>query len=865
MVADSLKTELINISSDWKLAQEETSNGHRSTDINSDSYDPMIDIMELFDSPSALADVETLIKYTNSYQVQLENKIMNQRQDYKKMLLKSREDQDLESLEGQVVQLVNSFDDLKDLAKGAGHTINMMTENIKKLDYSKKNLTFTMTTLKRLQMLVTAYDRLEKQLEKEKQVKNYLEIKQLLSAVLELNSYFQDFKSINEINGLNKQITSLKNLLVQDIFHDFELEIEDALVNEQLIEACYILEILGDSYKEQLQKWYIDTTMKSITEIFTSTEEAGSLDNLSRRFIYFQNILNNFETKHSGIFPNSWDMSIKLSTEFCFYTKSDLKEVLGKETRLNTSTDINILLNSLSQTLDFEQFLNKKYRYHKDFDEQMAHPTSPSFTRSISDVFEPFLSYWVDNQVPVIEKKIDEFMNPSVMFNKIGEDVKDSEDKGDSGDDSINILESAAELFRIYRQMLSQLSKLTTGKTLVRLSAVFGKCLTKYQNKILYSILPDSKSFVSVDAESQKEGVDIICLVLNTASYCSTTISQLDDKFKLLIKDEKLNSEIQFDSANEGFLQLIAYCINLLFYKIENDIQLSWKELANFNWKVLNEVSGESRYITSLKSTIKENCQYMFNRISKHIYIRNLIEKVVSMLIKNTLNNIIKLEPITTIMAEQFKLDLQELKTFVNILPTLVVNQKKTIVNTSFKTNINQQFKNMDNLMKILMVHTKPMDVFINSYFTIIGDCHFANFLKVLQLKGVMKEEGSEKDKFKYMDMFKMQLGLYEESNIDTTLDESNEFLEKIQLSTTKHLGHAKSNSRSIYLPSTVTGSANAIANSLLPPEPPLPVNKPASPETSPKPNFGFFNTTKTFAEKGTFNENFKKLFKRGD
>lgn len=862
MTVNSLKEELINISSDRQLAREKELKSHGSTDINSDRYDPVLDIMELFDSPNALNDIENLMNYTNLYQLQLEDDIVKQRQEYKELLSQSEEELEWKSLDDQVVRLVESFDNLKVSVESTGHTINSMTENIKELDYSKKNLTFTMTTFKRLQMLVVAYDRLEKQLEKEKQIKKYSEIKQLLSAVLELNSYFQDFKSIDEINELHKQIESLKNKLIQDIFKDFDLEIEDQLVNDELIEACYILEILGDAYKERLQNWYIKTTLKSITEIFTSTEEAGSLDNLNRRFVYFQNILSNFEGRHLKVFPKSWDMSVRLSKEFCAYTKADLKEVLGKETSLKSSSDVNILLNSLSQTLGFEQFLNKKYQYHKDFDEHIKDSSVPDFTRSISDVFEPFLSYWVDSQVSVIDEKIQEFMRPDIMFNKIGEDVKDA-DKEDN--DSINILESAAELFRIYRQMLSQLSKLTTGKTLAKLSGVFGKCLIRYKNKILESILPDSKSFVSVDMESQKQGIDLICLVLNTASYCSSTINQLEEKFKSLINDETLCSKIQFEEANDGFIQLIAYCINLLFYKIENDLQYSWKELANFNWKVLNEVSGESRYITSLKSSIKDNCQYMFNSISKTTYIRNLIDKIVDMLLKNTLANIIKLEPISTIMAEQFKLDLQELKSFVNLLPTLVLNQKKSVVSASFKTQVNQQFKNMDNLMKIMMVSTKPMDVFIDSYFTIIGDCNFANFLKVLQLKGVMKEEGSEKDKFKYMDMFKMQLGLYEEANPESALIESNEFLEKIKLPTAKQMGHVKTNSRSIYLPSTVTGSANSGSNSLLPPEPPLHAAKSMNTETSPKPNFGFFNTTKSFAEKGNFNENFKKLFKRGE
>ena len=911
----SIKNEIINSTADRNKRYSRNGDqdvGYGSvygstSDINSPDYDPMIDIMELFDSPTALVDVNQLLKYTSAYESQLQAEIQKKRTEYRQILIESGPEEGIDVLDGEVMKLLDSFQNMKSLAEVTGNTINSMTANIKTLDQSKKNLTFTMTTLKRLQMLITAYDRLEKQLEKQKQVKNYSEIKQLLGAVLELNEYFQDFKSIDEVNRLNKLISAMKNQIINDIFKDFEYEFNEELVNDKLIDACHILEILGDAYKEQLQTWYINTALKDITQIFRSSEEAGSLDNLSRRFIYFQNTLTNFETKHLSLFPRSWHMSLKLTEKFCSYTKNDLKEVLSKESRVKNSVDVNILLNSLSQTLDFESFLNKKFKYYKDFDEQLKDAEAPSFTKSISDVFEPYLNIWIDHQSSTIEKKLIEFTNPSRMFQKTGEGIADDDAK--RSDESLNVLESAAELFRIYRQILSQLSKLTKGKALIRLSKIFSKYLIQYQHKILDAILPDSKSLVSVDLKSQQEGIDIISLVLNTADYCSQTVLQLEEKIKALIEPEELSAHVEFEGPNNGFLQLIIYCINLLFYKIENDIQISWRELSNFNWKVLNEVTGESRYLGSLKSIIREDCQLVFKKVSKIIYIRNLIDKLVEMLLKNIMSNIIKLEPISVIMAEQFKLDLQELKSFINILPTLTEGGDRILSSSSFKSNINTKFKNIDNLMKVLMVPSKPMDAFINSYFSIIGDSSFSNFMKVLQLKGVLKTEATEKDKFRYMDMFKLQLGSFEETNNDVNgqLKESNAYLENLNVSSTtttirKTHGHTKSNSRSIYLPSTVTGTSSnstgsnfgstveSDATSPIPPEPPIPLNPGGSPNvgadgTASKGNFGFFNGpkidthtllntkdnleknfAKSFSEsKGTFNENFRKFFKRGE
>lgn len=887
----SIQQELLSLgkerNSRQKLADDKS-------DINSPNYDPMIHITKIFNTPTALADIDQLIEKSNFHQKNIENNLNKKRKEYKESLIELRSDQGIDKLDSEVSKLLESFEQMKSHAEVTGRTINAMTANIKQLDHSKKNLTFTMTTLKRLQMLVTAYDRLEKQLESEKTFRNYKEIKHLLDAVLELNEYFQHFKSIDEVNKLNKIINQMKNQLIDDIFRDFDLEFKEDMENETLIDSCYILVALGDAYKEKLQTWYIKQVLKDITNIFCSSEEAGSLDNINRRFIYFQNILSNFELKHLKNFPKSWNMNLELTRNFCSYTKNDLKEVLKKEAAMNKAgADVNILLNSLSQTLDFEIFLNKKFKYYKDFDAQLVDSSSPDFTKTISEVFEPYLNLWIDHQGTIIEKKITEFTNPKIMFRRTGEGAADD---NKHSDESLNVLESSAELFRLYRQILSQLSKLTNGKSLIKLSKIFSKYLIQYQHRILEAILPDSKTLISADLENKKEGISLICLVLNTSDYCSLTVTQLEEKIKSIIKPDDLATKIEFESVNNGFMQMISYCINLLFYEIENDIQLSWRELNGFNWKLLSDVTGESRYIESIKSIIRESCQLIFNQISRTIYIRNFIEKIVEMLLKNIIINIIKLEPITVIIAEQFKLDLQELKTFINILPTLTEGGEKILTSSSFKANINLKFRNIDTLMKILMVPTKPMDTFIDSYFTIIGDSNFSNFMKVLQLNGVLKTESSEKDKFKYMDMFKQQIKVFEQNS--EPLIESNEYLENLNVAsktdTVVRKGHTKSNSRSIYLPSTISGSnsANGSSSSTNSPSLPSPPELPAAPDfskdttpnTSPKSNFGFFNNSidsgvlankrgniesslaKTFTENKTnFNENFKKFFKRGD
>lgn len=877
--------------------------GNTAPSIERVDYDPMADLSQLLDDPGALEDMEMLFQMTTTYRLELDTEIETLNRQREKDL--AGDDAKLSEINANISEFMQEYNKLIAVSEKTNAKIDDMTSRIRYLDTGKANLTLTMKTLQRMQMYTTAYDELERQIKLSTHTKDYTKIKQMLAAVLDLNSYFQDFKSIEDINHLHRQIMAMRSKVIDDIFDDFEREIDQNLENPTLLDACRILELLGQAYCEKLQTWYVTTVLKDISQIFKSTEEAGSLDNLKRRFIYFQNIISDFETRHLQNFPEEWHMKLKVVNTFCDMTKSDLKNVLAKETRINSANvDVNLLLESLSQTLEFENYLNQKFKYYKSFEEYTKNSDAITFDKSISDVFEPYLNFWIDDQGKQIETKLQEFTAPSMMFKKSGAGSSDNDIEAHP---STNVLESSAELFRLFRQILTQLSKLTNGKPLIRLSKIFGKYLRQYQNKILEAILPDGRSLAAAEAKDQAEGVDIICLVLNTANYCSVTATQLEDKIKSLLSPPELSDRVEFESQKDDFMKLINYCISLLIFKVETDLQLVWRELTNQNWKAITEVVGESRYVNSLKETINEDCTIIFKKLSKASYIRNLIDKLLDSVLKSIIGNVVKFEPLTIIIAEQFKFDLQILKSFFMKLPDVVeIGQSKISNSTLFQKHITTEFDKVDKFLKILMVPVSPNDAFIDSYFNIIGDANFANFMKILNLKQVINGEGldSEKEKFKFMDLFKAQL-----KKTDIQLEESNQFLASLKIPSATVNGHQRT--RSSFLPTSL-GSSTPLLVSPKPTGGLSPNNGSISnwlgtagskspnathdlsvdgdsfdegmdSSSSPKPNFGFFQNSKidtssllttkdnleknfkTFADRSNFNEGFKRFFKRGE
>ncbi|QPG73393.1 hypothetical protein FOA43_000703 [Brettanomyces nanus] len=787
--AKSLRDEIIKASN-----AADADNDPNRNNIESLDYNPLDDIMDLFNGSESLADLDSLMAYTNGYKLEIEGEILQRECDYNQRLSEvEKPSMELDKLQMQLDELLLEFNSTKRLAENTGATINSMTANIKKLDSCKKNLTLSMTILKRLQMLVTAYDALEKLINNETTIRDYNQIKQLLSAVLELMQHFQTYKSIDEINTLNKKIVSMRNRVIDEIFKDFEAEFNETLNNPTILQACDILDILGKAYRDKLTNWYVNVLLKELTGIFRSSEEAGSLENLNRRYIFFQRILTNFQQVHSKMFPKDWKMPIALSNRFCEVTRKDLKEVTAKETRLNgPHVDANLLLTALAQTLDFESYLNQKFKMYSDFGDS----TTFNFDRSISDVFEPYLNVWIDHQGSIIERKFLDYLNPSSMYRKSGvaeggdngSDVghrknSNSEEKSEVvTDEGINVLESAADLFRNYRQMLGQLAKLTHGRPLIRLSKLFSKYLMEYQRRILQILIPDGNKLLSANAQEQAEVIDIVCLVLNTADYCSTTTSQLSVKLCSLLEPKELSKEIDFSSLEESFLDMVTHCMTAIYSKIDGDLQYAWREMANNNWRMMKEVTGESRHMTSIKSTLNEDCELIFDKLNKSSYARNFIDKLAELVVDDMTLNIVKLQPITEVMAEQFILDLQTLKGFFLNLPLKAAYGAKIKGSPNFGKFISSKISEVVALMKVLMVPHKPTDSYIVNYFGNIKDSNFNNFVKTLKLKGMLRNDATfEKDKFKYMDLFKTQLRSFQETS-DDNLDESNSFIERLNV-----------------------------------------------------------------------------------
>jgi hypothetical protein len=324
-----------------------------------DIYDSIEHLNQLFPNSNSLSVVSQTSTVLRKYQHDLNAEITD--------LLTQQSATNVESVQriqeakADLAELFQKIESVRERAMQTEQTITDMTAEIKRLDNTKRNLTLSMTALKRLQMLTTAYE----QLLGLRASRQYRECAQLLQAVIQLMSHFKSYRSIDQIAELSRNVSDLQRELLEQVCEDFEVTFakgELAQRRAMLAEACLVMDALGDNARSRLITWYCNNQLREYRQVFRGSDEAGSLDNISRRYSWFRRMLKTYDDQHAAIFPAYWRVDEMLANAFCEGTRDDFKGILAKSIRRadGQSLDVNLLLSCLQETLEFEHSLERK-------------------------------------------------------------------------------------------------------------------------------------------------------------------------------------------------------------------------------------------------------------------------------------------------------------------------------------------------------------------------------------------------------------------------------------------------------------------------------------------------------------------------
>ena len=591
----------------------------------------------MFSDPSTLSSVSKATDIIRVYEQELDNELdlLEEHQAVSNAKCMER----MAASQAELSELFERVENVRERALQTEKNITEMTADIKQLDNTKKNLAMSMTALKRLQMLTTAYE----QLTVLSKTRQYRDCAQLLQAVIQLMGYFKSYRSIDQIAVLSRNVADLQRELLEQICEDFELAFAKGEVAQKqtiLSEGCLVMDALGENAKSRITTWYCNTQLREYRQVFKGSQEAGSLDNISRRYAWFRRMLKAYDEEHAAIFPPHWRVNEIIANVFCEGTRDDYKGILSRITRSGQSIDVNLLLSCLQETLDFEHGLERHFAStsRASIDTVTSGSESILFNQLISKAFEPYLGLWVESQDKELQKMIQRYRQqplrpPEEDFN------------------SQQVVSSSTELFSFYRQCLAQCAKLSVGQPLSDLCRVFAKHLEQYSQQVLLYHISERPTG---GTPSRIPSIQELVIILNTADYCYNTCTALEEKIKSRIY-ESFRTAVDLQSQADAFMGIASASVRCLVRKVEVDLESSWREMRSIAWGKIESVYDQSSYVGDLIRRIKDRSSEIVGMLHKPQYARAFADNLVELLANAYLANIVQCKPISEGGAEQVR------------------------------------------------------------------------------------------------------------------------------------------------------------------------------------------------------------------
>ncbi|KIJ51343.1 hypothetical protein M422DRAFT_157993 [Sphaerobolus stellatus SS14] len=713
-------------------------------------FDPVASLNSLFPDESSLApsNIETVQNNLTSQRAELQADINQLRTELRNSPLDAADSEDetgdgeesnelrMGAIQEVISDLLLQTSRIREKSTESSHIVHEITKDIQLLDLAKRNLVTSINSLRRFGMMVNGVSQLEDQLAATP--RKYPEISQSLAAVKNLASTFKTSSDVSRIAVIMKKIQVLQGEIrgiLESDFDAFYMQDPAKPVKPKVImDAALVVDVLGEEVRNSLIDRFCSIELKEYRRIFRATDEAGQLDNISRRFAYFRRLLSTYDTDYARVFPAEWKVGCALAVKWNEVTRDDLAATLSKVAVAKTLT-VTLLLESLQQTTEFEVFLARKLGVsYTHMLTELAPILAIPNPKPMSSAFEPHMGVFVDAQ----DKALSDLLTPyrGAKSRPSLDNTQTSAATSDSDNPPITVLSSSTELFYFYAQNLDQCSKLSNKAMLADMFGVWGKWLRIYAEDVLMASMKRSekeKERRSMDGRANISQIKHAALIINTADYCQVTAQELEEKVKEKISEE-YQEKVSLQAERDLFVGVISSAIITLLKELEASIEGPLLTMQRTPWATVETVSGESPYIADLGKAIEEVVSVVRDHIEQKKYLRNFFDKASSLVITKYTNALVKSRPLKETGAEQVLLDLQGLKSCLLKIPGSQATEGSS-------KSVTKSTTRLETLLKLIIAPVDPAEGFVQNYMLLVGDSSFSNFQKVLDMKGTPRTE----------------------------------------------------------------------------------------------------------------------------
>lgn len=435
-----------------------------------------------------------------------------------------------------IEELNIKIQNIQNKGKETEELINRICVNIKPLDNAKKNLMFTITSLRRLQMLIITLNEFENNVK----VLDYLKASK---NILALSSLFQYFHSLNfnQHNFLefNQHFSDLKRVLRNKINTEFNNKLYQGYLDESNLPLCYAIDSFQDDFKASIIEFFCEKNISEYDELYSKSP----LNSIHLRFQWFKQKIDSYNSEYQKGFPKDWMIPYYLSIKFCKRTYSHLANLF----KLN-KPKISDFIRGFELTIKFEQKMNEVFINNKqNQQENKIEISTKDFKGLISNAFLPYIELFFD----------EEYKKLNLLINEIYKDLNLDLNK------ETHILNSSSKLIVQMKKSIEKISIFNNSQILYRLFLMLKDLIIQYINNL-------TKSLTSLKPK-KSETIQITCSIINTTSILLPAIESLSNKIKDLIHDDNFSFKIEesIEIISNELRKQIFYLTDMIIKEID--------------------------------------------------------------------------------------------------------------------------------------------------------------------------------------------------------------------------------------------------------------------------------------------------------
>ncbi|PRP88723.1 heat-intolerant 1 [Planoprotostelium fungivorum] len=676
----------------------------------------------------------------------------------------TRGKESLEESKRTIRSLFESIGTIKAKAIESEALLTELCSDVKSLDYAKRNLTATISTLKKLQILISYMKLLKSNVAK----KDYDGASKLLQAVLQLTITFENYQHIPKIRQITTDVDQITTELKSFAWREFEnyLKPGSTSTSGTLKDACKAIEAMGPAVQKEFSLWFVRQTLLPYGNMFKLGAEGVTLEGIDRRFewLFSERGLgfHMYENKHSKIFPKEWNMTELFTEEFCFLTRQQLNELLESE-RGNLNTDT--LIKVIHTTIQFEKSLLAKFgaqiveQYDDDESsssseeemvscscpdsnsefqpEEMMSPAAKVASKHkkamrekdhegrkrqevskwqgiISSIFDLYLDLFIQNE----DEKAKAFVDRKVSQETWAVDE----------DDRSRVLPSSKDLISYLGEKTKLCASLSKGQAYYDMFLLVKKYLDRYANAL-------ADRAASADAVS-------LCLLCNTADYC---LKQLD-KISLKMKDTilpKFAEKIDLSAEQNRYEGVVAGTVNRMVSLLEAKLDPQLAAMTRIPWATLASAEDQSQYVNAIGSIIKNLVPTYSSSLNDIKHYWDFCDQFWMSFPETLCNNIFKCRQIGDTGVQQMIIDFTALR---SILTDISVVEKTSEGSKKEQLSIPKRYlkhleKKMDKADTLLKVILTPSVALVATYKQLQAKPSESEFIKIMEIKGITRAE----------------------------------------------------------------------------------------------------------------------------